>query len=1400
MKLLTFKKGIYLFCLTFILALSVHGQQIGVLGNGTYISDNDVTPAVADFTDFNGSLTRTFSIDNIQTSGNTTLTITSITLSDPVAFTITSPLGDNTITKGQTPEPFTITFNDPGGGTYTSTVTIASSNASNDGADNVWIYTIQAVGTTPTPEINITGNSNTIIDGDTTPSTTDDTDFGNVITLGGTQANTFTIENSGTGALNLTGASPYVSITGANAADFTLTTIPSSSIASSGNTTFQITFDPSADGLRTASVSIANDDSDENPYNFNIQGTGYTPAPEIDIQGNGTTITDGDITPNFLDDTDFGNVDIAGGTNPNTFTISNTGTLALNLTGVSPYVVIGGTHAADFTITTIPSNTIAAGSSTTFVITFNPSALGLRTANVTILNNDSDEAVYNFNIQGTGYVPPPCGSSVVHTANFESGLDGWTSGGVDASRVNDATWSYQGSWSLRVRDDDATGSASSFDSPAFDLSNYEKVDFKFFFAPDSVEDTEEFMVEYSDDNGATWTTVQIFEGGTVSTKNADFETTTSAIFYSKIVTLKSTDYAFPSSAISRFRLRCNASADDDEVFIDEITITGTDYCVPSEGPGGVTTNLDLWLKADMLDGVSEGTDGTDVTQWFDNGKGNHANTMVPELAPVYRNNTSKSINFNPVIEFENDNTTANRDMTYIINDGSRDELTGTGGFNNTDIFVVIVPDPTITTSMIPLDTFTSSDPTVSNIQAEDVTGFGYGAYTGRFSGEYFTYCLGTTSGGAGGPGYGRADTTGSNDYNQISIINIRENASSTDMNMYLNGNTIGNISNDLPDFSSVNNTKFWLGRSQYWNGSFDGRIAEVITYSATNNDGDATQARNRIQSYLAIKYGITLGVNGTAQDYVNSDGTVIWDQSADAAAYNYDIAGIGRDDASELNQKQSSSVNDATDGTGLTEGILTVGLTDIYDTNKENKDLNATTFGNKQFLVWGNDGTDLNLAATTVTVNMSAGITPALTTNVSFTAMQRTWKFVETGGDIPEVKISIPQNAIRNITPPGSYYMFISSTGIFDPTADYRVMTPDGSGNLETTYDFDGTKYVTFGYAPQIITERSVYFDGTVDYIDIEDRLDINPSSFTISAWIKRDATDTGTKSILSKRSTSFSQGGFDFRILDNNRIQTYWKNGSNQILSTTTSIPDDEWHHVAAIYDGTTTTLYIDGVEDNSGAKTPPQLNDESFFIGAAGKNTPTQYFRGNIDEVRVWDVALSQDQLRFVMNQEIEDNSGQAMGKVLPSTITKHDIDAIPWSDLVGYYPMSVYTYTNTDDESGNGRQGALRNLDTVDRQTAPLPYESTQNGDWDTDTTWTNGDVNVLPGTASIVNNTITVDWNIVRTSHDITMDNSSLPAGNNDVRTVLGLYVDANELTIDGDNSTDTGNGINVTHYL
>ena len=135
------------------------------------------------------------------------------------------------------------------------------------------------------PEIDVKGNGNSIGNTDNTPDTADGTDFGSF-----PASHTFTIENTGDSDLTLTG----VQITGANASDFTVTAQPTSPVVASGSTTFTIFAGASAPGTRTATVSIANDDSDENPYTFDIQIVGLavltvTPATSPNATDNDYT-------------------------------------------------------------------------------------------------------------------------------------------------------------------------------------------------------------------------------------------------------------------------------------------------------------------------------------------------------------------------------------------------------------------------------------------------------------------------------------------------------------------------------------------------------------------------------------------------------------------------------------------------------------------------------------------------------------------------------------------------------------------------------------------------------------------------------------------------------------------------------------------------------------------------------------------------------------------------------------------------------------------------------------------------------------------------------------------------------------------------------------------------------
>ena len=953
-----------------------------------------------------------------------------------------------------------------------------------------------------------------------------------------------------------------------------------------------------------------------------------------------------------------------------------------------------------------------------------------------------------------------------HQATFEAGNDGWTL--TDASRDNNSSYAYAGSYSLRM--DDSSGE---FRSPTFALSAYDKVDIRFYMTNRGLDDGETVTVEYRENNSASWTTVGVLTGGNIVDKDSDFEDgDDSSTKYAKTMTIFASDVTFPAATTAEFRFLCGADSSSDDVHIDNITLTGTTFNTISTGPGGVTSNLELWLQADKVDGSGVIADNSSLNSWQDTGKGNDANTVVSTQAPTYKNNVTDNINFNPVIDFSNSSATSSSDMTYMT---ARDELSGTGGFYSHDMFVVVIPDEPITTTMIPLDTFTGKNPAGTTAQ-EDVTGFGYGAYTNRFVNEYFAYCIGTTSGP--GNGYGKGDLTFGVDLNQVGIVNIRHNATSgaTGQNVYFNNIDIGDSESDAAAFAEVSNQRYFLGRSQYWNGSFGGRIAEVVTYSATNTDASMTDNKNRILSYLAIKYGITLGTNGTSQDYVDSSGNVIWDQSTDAAAFNYDIAGIGRSDAAGMMQRQSKSINSNT--------MVTMGITEIADTNSDNSN-NIPI--DESYLVWGNDNGSL-AAAPTINVDMSAGIS-GLSTMVDFTSVSRTWKVVETGGDVPTVTVSVPETSLSaTLTPPGSYLMFISSTPSFSPTSEYRVMTLNGA-NLEATYDFTGTQYITFGYAPQYEYERSITFDGTQDYLDADDIADLT-GSFTISAWVKHDGTG-GVREIVSKRNNPFTRG-YSLRLTGTDRPSMVWTSPASipQYLTAPVSvaIPANEWHHIAATFDGTNAILYVDGVEARrTNSFSAPTGNSEHLLVGAANYLSPVNYMDGTIDEVRIWSRDLSEDQLRYIMNQEIQEHTDTTVdGQILPQDIWLNEVESLAWPDLIVYYPMNFYTFTNVNDNSGNNNVAAIRNLDTVDNQTAPLPYESVSNGDYDDVNTWSNGSLQYVPGSLSLVDGVTTIDWNIVDVGHQVSMDENNI---------VLGVLVDSSgELIIDGDNK------IEITHYL
>jgi len=131
-------------------------------------------------------------------------------------------------------------------------------------------------------------------------------------------------------------------------------------------------------------------------------------ASEIKVSYNGVEIIAGDLFPSTVDGTDFGDVEANDGTTSREFTITNTGTANLDLTGYPATVVISGDLPLYFSVSKAAANDVLlpGGDATTFEITFDPKALGAFNAQITIESNDVDESPYTFAISGNGTPNP----------------------------------------------------------------------------------------------------------------------------------------------------------------------------------------------------------------------------------------------------------------------------------------------------------------------------------------------------------------------------------------------------------------------------------------------------------------------------------------------------------------------------------------------------------------------------------------------------------------------------------------------------------------------------------------------------------------------------------------------------------------------------------------------------------------------------------------------------------------------------------------------------------------------------------------------------------------------------------------------------------------------------------
>lgn len=453
-----------------------------------------------------------------------------------------------------------------------------------------------------------------------------------------------------------------------------------------------------------------------------------------------------------------------------------------------------------------------------------------------------------------------------------------------------------------------------------------------------------------------------------------------------------------------------------------------------QGPGGVTNNLSHWYRADY--NVDSQGDGTDASEWADFNGGVVSAQLGDAEMPKFKTGAADYFNFNPGVNF----TVANQKL------GNLTERTLSA--LNFDIF-------TLTKESL-------SGTRVFNVGMDNTTFNGTnwdqpGLYaSGAIARRNNTGAQLPVNGGLpGNPNF--AANSPSIMYHTFTNTSIAKGLNGAASGTPYNHIAIGEVTGG--HIFGANSGEGTSGDD----GGFTGNIGELIIYGAGSVSGTD---RNKIDSYLAIKYGVTLAAGA---NYTTSSGAIVWDATANAA-YQNNVAGIGNDFRSALDQKQSRSQI-----TNNSNNQVTIGLGGIAATNEANT--GQLTDG--QFLVWGDN-------ANTQAMTNTAGTYTAFVYSGSINnarRMNRIWK-VQNASVTSDVLVRFPVASVGTTTLANDacagYVIVFASDAAFSSNVSSTPLTVNGT-DYEAVHSFPaGASYFTFAKVTPITT-GTVYLPAVVE-------------------------------------------------------------------------------------------------------------------------------------------------------------------------------------------------------------------------------------------------------------------------------------------------------------------------------
>jgi hypothetical protein len=163
-----------------------------------------------------------------------------------------------------------------------------------------------------------------------------------------------------------------------------------------------------------------------------------------------------------------------------------------------------------------------------------------------------------------------------------------------------------------------------------------------------------------------------------------------------------------------------------------------------------------------------------------------------------------------------------------------------------------------------------------------------------------------------------------------------------------------------------------------------------------------------------------------------------------------------------------------------------------------------------------------------------------------------------------------------------------------------------------------------------VASGNSLLFNGTNNSVTIPNKKILNPSTaMSVEMWVKPDNL-SGTKTLLCK-----SSGTKGFGLQTNGSSLTYWLyvNGTRYSVSNSSILQVNTYTHVMATFDGHYIRLYGNGtIADSSLVSTTPAKIDSTLtnLVIGGNSNTNSEFFAGNIDEIRLWNIAVASNKIK--------------------------------------------------------------------------------------------------------------------------------------------------------------------------